>query len=389
MPTAQVKVLRHRKLDVHTTTNWKVIKAISFISIVHLHHLQHGHGRPRRKSKVFRLHHLRVNATIVSSVNDSQLTSNSAGTAGCVLARRLSEDTNVTVLLIEAGKPKADVPASAIPAAVSQILGTDADWNIQSEPCAELNNRQLHLGRGKFVSGSSGCNGTLCIRGVPQDYDDWGVEGWSGSDMFEYMTKAETFKNKDWFKASDGGHGSDGPLITAPHDSAPISKRVLESFQSKGLPLIADMFTTGEAAQGCGHAVRSIYQGVRTTSFDYVDGHEKLSNVTIVTDRYVDNVVLEGSGVELVATGVKVRDASGQIQYFKANKEVVLSSGTYGSPPVLLRTGIGPKSELEELGIATKLDLPGVGKNLMDHLVSLGSLDIKVLPANAWLFRSS
>ncbi|CAO2658175.1 Nn.00g074350.m01.CDS01 [Neocucurbitaria sp. VM-36] len=98
------------------------------------------------------------------------------GTAGCVIARRLAEDPNVSVLILEAGRPKEDVPASGIPAAVSQILDTEADWKIQSEPCAELNDRQLHLGREKFVGGSSGCNGTLCIRGVGQDYDDWGVE---------------------------------------------------------------------------------------------------------------------------------------------------------------------------------------------------------------------
>jgi choline dehydrogenase-like flavoprotein len=217
-----------------------------------------------------------------------------------------------TVLLLEAGKPKDAVPASAIPAAVSQILGTDADWNIQSEPCAELNNRQLHLARGKFVAGSSGCNGTLCIRGVPQDYDDWAVNGWSGADMFAYMNKAENFRNKDWFAANSTQHGYDGPLTTAPHDPAPISSRVLESFQSKGLPLKPDMFTTGEAAHGCGHAVRTIHKGVRSTSFDYIGTGQGYSNIEIMTGRYVDKILLEQRGVELVAAGVHVQDSQGQ-----------------------------------------------------------------------------
>jgi choline dehydrogenase-like flavoprotein len=213
--------------------------------------------------------------------------------------------------VLEAGKPKNAVPAAAIPAAVSQILGTDADWNIQSEPCPELNNRQLHLGRGKFISGSSGCNGTLCIRGVPQDYDDWAITGWSGADMFAYMKKAENFKNKDWFKANETEHGRDGPLTTAPHDPAPISTRVLESFQSKGLPLKPDMFTTGEAAQGCGHAVRTIYEGVRSTSFDYIESEKNFPNIEITTGLYVDKIILEQRGAELVAAGVQVQNVEG------------------------------------------------------------------------------
>jgi choline dehydrogenase-like flavoprotein len=217
-----------------------------------------------------------------------------------------------TVLIIEAGKPKDAVPAAAIPAAVSQILGTDADWNIQSEPCPELNNRQLHLGRGKFISGSSGCNGTLCIRGVPQDYDDWAVAGWSGADMFAYMKKAENFKNKDWFEANEKEHGRNGPLTTAPHDPAPISACVLKSFQSKGLPLKPDMFTTGEAAQGCCHAVRTIYEGVRSTSFDYIDSQADISNIEILTGQYVDKIILENRGTELVAAGVHIQDAEGR-----------------------------------------------------------------------------
>jgi choline dehydrogenase-like flavoprotein len=294
------------------------------------------------------------------------------GTAGCVIARRLAERPDISVLLIEAGKPKTDVPASAIPAAVSQILGTDADWNIQSEPCAELNDRQLHLGRGKFVGGSSGCNGTLCIRGVPQDYDDWEMDGWSGSDMFSYMRKAESFQNKDWFEANHSEHGIDGPLTTAPHDPAPISSRVLESFQSKGLPLDSDMFSTGKTAQGCGHAVRTIHGGVRTTSFDYL-GDDRKSNIDILTGRYVDTILLEQRGADLVAAGIQTRDASGRDMRIAAKKEVVVTSGAYGSPAVLLRSGIGPRAELEELGITAKVDLPGVGKNLMDHLVRRSS----------------
>jgi choline dehydrogenase-like flavoprotein len=288
-----------------------------------------------------------------------------------VVAQRLAEVSKTSVLLLEAGTSKDNVPASSIPAAVSQILGTDADWNIQSEPCTELNNRQLHLARGKFVGGSSGCNGTLCIRGVHQDYDDWGVEGWGGEEMFKYMRKAESFRNKDWFDATDAAHGYEGPLVTAPHDPAPISTILLESFQSKGIPLTPDMFTTGETAQGCGHAVRSIYNGIRTTSFDYIGNDQDVNKVEIVTGHYVDKIIFAKDGDGLVATGVNIRDSDGNEHSIEAKREVVLTSGTYGSPPILLRSGIGPKAELERLDITTLSDLPGVGKNLMDHLVSI------------------
>jgi choline dehydrogenase-like flavoprotein len=200
------------------------------------------------------------------------------------------------------------------------------------------------------------------------------MNGWTGSDMFSYMKKAESFQNKDWFEAEHSEHGKNGPLITVPHDPAPISSRVLESFQSKGLPLNPDMFTTGKIAQGCGHAVRTIYRGVRTTSFDYIGEDQKYPNIDVLTGQYVDKILLEQGDTGLDAMGVQTQDASGRNLRFGAKKEVVVTSGAYGSPPVLLRSGIGPKDELEKLGITTKLDLPGVGKNLMDHLVGQANL---------------
>ncbi|KAF2649040.1 GMC oxidoreductase [Lophiostoma macrostomum CBS 122681] len=304
------------------------------------------------------------------------------GTAGCVIAARLAQKSSV--LLIEAGPTKDAVPASAVPAAVSQILGTEADWNIQSEPCAELNGRRLHLGRGKFLGGSSGCNGTLCIRGVKQDYDDWAVPGWSGAEMFEYMKKAgsaikivEKFENKDWFEADDSAHGHDGLLLTAPHDPAPISTLVLESFQSKGLPYEPDMFTTGSVAQGCGHAMRSIFQGVRTCSADYLRPGNKQPSIKILTGQYVDTVGFEtDSGGQLRASEVRVIDKGGRKTTFTAHREIVLTAGTYGSPAILLRSGVGPKEDLDALHIETVSSLPGVGKNLMDHMVMLSFYEV-------------
>lgn len=289
------------------------------------------------------------------------------GTAGCVLAGRLAEDPGLSILLVEAGPPNEKVPASAIPPSIAQIIGTEADWNIKSEPSPQLNGRQLNLHRGRFLSGSSGTNGTLCIRGTPKDYDDWNLNGWSGQEVFKYMSKAETFHSTPWLTTKEGLHGSDGPLHTTPHVPAPISSMVLESYQSKGFPLIPDVFTTGESPHACGHAIRSIYQGVRTTAADYVTKNNKRSNVNVVTDTIVHHVVLAGDGKRKRAIGAQLQSAAGDKTLVKARKEVIVSAGAYCSPAILLRSGIGPKQELQGLGIESQVDLGGVGKNLMDH----------------------
>ncbi|KAI9680403.1 MAG: hypothetical protein M1822_007161 [Bathelium mastoideum] len=288
------------------------------------------------------------------------------GTAGCVIAARLAENPEISVLLLEAGGSKDEVPASSIPAALADYVGTEADWKIKGEPCAQLNNRQLDLTRGKFLGGSSGANGTLCVRGIPQDYDDWNIEGWSGEDMFKYMSKAENFHDKSWFIPVDVAHGHNGRLATAPHDTAPISDCVLESYQSKGLPLVPDLFTTGNTPHGCGHVVRTVYQGIRTTSADFLD--DPPDNLKVITKVYVDRVVFE-EGNKPRASGVRIKSADGEEALFRARREVILTGGAYGSPAMLLRSGIGPAKELQDVGIKTQVNLPGVGKNLMDHIV--------------------
>ncbi|TVY87032.1 Oxygen-dependent choline dehydrogenase [Lachnellula willkommii] len=299
------------------------------------------------------------------------------GTAGCVIAGRLAEKPGLSILLVEAGDTDKAYPATAIPAAVSQILGTEADWNIKSEPCRELNDRQLHLARGKFLGGCSGCNGALVIRGNRQDYDNWGLEGWSGDEVFQYMSKAESFRNNSWFDAEKAAHGYDGPLITSPHNPAPISSLVLKSYQSMGMPLIPDMFSAGKSAHGCGHVVRTINQGTRTLATDYLTNSLGQAGISVKTKSYIDRINLETNGAgELQANGVILQDTAGHKTFVKARKEVIISAGTYGSPCILLRSGIGAKEEVEKLGINSQVDLPGVGKNLIDHLVLLSFYEV-------------
>lgn len=268
----------------------------------------------------------------------------------------------------EAGGSNDSVPASAIPAANAQILGTEADWNIKSEPCSHLKDRQLHLAREKFLGGSSGCNGTLWMRGSREDYDVWGLEGWNGEEMYKYMPKAEKLQSKSWFEANEKAHGQSGHLVTAPHDPAPISNLVMKSFQSKDFPNIPGVFSSGDSPHGCGHVVRTIYQSVRSSAADYITKSNARGNVDIMTNFYVDKVILENTSNTFRAVGVDLQGSTGEKHSVKVRKEVIVTAGVYGSPTILLRSGIGARHEVESYGITSRVDLPGVGKSLMDHL---------------------
>lgn len=203
---------------------------------------------------------------------------------------------------------------------------------------------------------------------MKQDYDDWDLPGWSGDEVFEYMKKAEDFHNSSWFHPSKE-HGKGGPLKTAPHDNAPISDLVMQSYKDHGLEYHEDMFVTGEHSSGCGHAIRTIHEGIRSTAADFVTKGYKRDNITIVTDATVDQIVLEKSGDGLKATGVAIKARDGSTKTYNARKDIILSAGAYCSPAVLLRSGIGAKAEVEAIGRESKVDLPGVGKNLMDHVI--------------------
>jgi len=265
-----------------------------------------------------------------------------------------------------------------------QGFDTPHDWNIITEPCPNADNRCVKVSRGRYLGGCTGCNGTLCVRGVKQDYDDWELPGWSGDEFWRYMTKvcpltavvgelkanwlkAETFHPKEWFKHDEKNHGTDGPLHTSPFDAAPITHLLLDSMESQGMPKKPDMFTTGDTAQGCGHVVRTVYQGLRSTAADYVTSAK--GNLVVLTETTVDKVNLTLEDGERRASSVGIINKEGAIKTVKAKKEIVVSGGAYCSPAILLRSGIGAKEEVESFGIESKINLPGVGKNLLDHLV--------------------
>jgi choline dehydrogenase-like flavoprotein len=147
---------------------------------------------------------------------------------------------------------------------------------------------------------------------------------------------------------------------------------ILESMKDQGLPFQPDMFTTGDNPHGCGHVLRTVYKGDRTTAANYFVN--KGPNLTIKTEAIVDKVILEGEAADVRAAAVRIVEKDGTVREIKAKKEIIVSGGAYCSPTILMRSGIGPKSELVSHGIDCKVDLPGVGQNLMDHLVSSHSV---------------
>ncbi|KAK3720459.1 hypothetical protein LTR37_003872 [Vermiconidia calcicola] len=223
------------------------------------------------------------------------------------------------------------------------------------------NNREIPLHRGRFLGGSSGTNTCFAIRGTKHDTT---IGTFLGG-------LAETFHPKDWFQHDPKAHGTGGPVNIAPHNIAPITELMLQSYQSYGLPLHPDMFSTGEQPNGCGHALRTIHNGLRSTGADYVTNARYTKNVETLTNTLVDKVTLEMTGDGgLRATGVELVCADGSRLTARARREVVVSGGAYCSPTILMRSGIGPREELQKFGIECRVDSPGVGQNLEDHVIA-------------------
>jgi choline dehydrogenase-like flavoprotein len=180
--------------------------------------------------------------------------------------------------------------------------------------------------------------------------------------------QAGTFHDKQWFESDKESHGYNGPLHTEPMDLAPISNLVFQSMRAQGLPLQHDMFTTENNLHGCGHTVRTVYKGMRSTAADFLNVER--SNLTVLVETTVNKVVLEQAEDHwAIATAIQVVNQDDIPRLIRSNKGIVISGGAYCSPAILMRSGVGAKSQLESLGIECKVELPGAGKNLMAHFV--------------------
>jgi len=283
-----------------------------------------------------------------------------AGAAGCVLAYRLTEDPACRVLLLEAGGEDDDT-AIRIPAFYGQLQDSPCDWGDRTGPQTNLFGRRLYVPQGRVLGGSSSINYMIYIRGNRGDYDGWrdlGSEGWGYDDVLPYFLKSEGNQN-----LSDRYHGIAGPLIVASHPRPnPLVERYLAAAQEVGIPFNPDF--NGAAQEGCGPLQATLAKGTRCSAADaYLRPARSRPNLSIVTHAQVTRVEFSGTR----ANGVKYLHF-GTTHNARAAQEVILSAGALRSPQLLMLSGIGPKAELERVGVHVRLDLPGVGKNLQDHL---------------------
>ncbi|NQV54614.1 MAG: choline dehydrogenase [Rhodospirillales bacterium] len=286
------------------------------------------------------------------------------GSAGCVLANRLSEDPANTVCLIEAGRkdrsPLVHVPAGVIALMHHKVL----NWRYSTVDQKDAGARPIYIPRGKTLGGSSSINGMIYMRGHPLDYDEWadqGNPGWSYADVLPYFRKSE---NNEVHGGSDF-HGQGGPLnVSNLSRYNPLTDVMLEATDSMQLPRRDDF--NGEDQEGWGHRQTTIKRGRRhSTAAAFLKPARGRSNLEIITDAEVDRIIFDGRR----ASGVQI-NRKGRTEIVAAGREVILSAGAIGSPAILLRSGIGAASELSALGIEPVFDLPGVGKNLQDHIAA-------------------
>jgi len=282
-----------------------------------------------------------------------------AGSAGCVLANRLTENPDATVLLLEAGG-RDDNPEIRIPARWSNLLETPLDWCYRTEPQVHLNNRILTLNRGKVLGGSSSINAMVYIRGHRWDYDHWaqlGAAGWSYAEVLPYFKKAE---NQE--RGPDDNHGVGGPLnISSVPQVSPIADVFIQACAQWGLPVNDDF--NGATQEGVGWYQVTQKNGERHSTVDaYLKPALSRPNLAVETQAHVTRLLFSGTravGVEYVQQG--------QTKQAYADQEVILCGGAINSPQILLCSGVGPANQLRRLNLPVVVNLPGVGENFQDH----------------------
>jgi choline dehydrogenase len=284
-----------------------------------------------------------------------------SGSAGAIVAARLSEDPEVSVLLLEAGRPD-DHPFMAMPIAFPKVATHRAYiWPYETEEEPGLDNRRLPIWRGKTLGGCSSINAMINVRGNPRDYDRWreqGLEGWGYSDVLPYFKKLE----RSWRGASDW-HGIDGPV-----GNVPVDRPETHFAELQQAALAANVVTCddhhAERQDGISRIEITTNRGRRASSSRaYLRPAMKgRRNLTVLTKAQATRILIEGGR----ATGVEYLRA-GRVERAFATREVVVSAGTFGSPHLLLLSGIGPADHLRQIGIPLVHDLPGVGENLQEH----------------------
>jgi len=282
-----------------------------------------------------------------------------AGSAGCVLANRLSTNPEHRVLLLEAGRDERR-KETWIPAAWSKLFKSSCDWAYQADCGPGLNGRSLFVPRGKALGGTSTINAMMYLRGNRADYDEWatmGNDGWSYDDVLPYFKRSE-----DNERGASEYHGAGGPLTVADvRDPNPLAAAFVEAATETGIPRIED--PNGATQEGAAFTQVNIRNGKRCSSADaFLRPVLGRSNLDVVTNAHVLQIIFQGHR----ATGVKFHRAGGE-EIARADREVVVCAGALDSPKLLLLSGIGHAEEIRRHGLSLVQDLPGVGQNLQEH----------------------
>jgi choline dehydrogenase len=274
-----------------------------------------------------------------------------AGSAGCVLASRLSEDPRTRVLLLEAG-PRDTHFWIRVPLGYGKLFTkTEVNWAYESEPEPALNGRRIFTPRGKVLGGSSSINGLVYIRGQREDFDGWRIPGWDFDSLLPYFRKSENQS-----RGADAWHGAGGPLEVADLERHELCDAFIDSAAALGIPRNPDF--NGARQEGTGYYQATTHRGRRSSSATgYLRRAEKRPNLRVEVNTLVTRILFEGRRASGVAAGDR---------QWKARREVVLCGGSFNSPQLLQLSGVGPQALLARLGIPMLADLP-VGEGLQDH----------------------
>jgi choline dehydrogenase len=286
-----------------------------------------------------------------------------AGSAGCVLANRLSTDASIKVLLLEAGDRDKKLEIH-IPGAYTKLNNTKVDWSFWTEPQEHVDGKKIYIPRGKTLGGSSSTNAMAYVRGNKEDFNEWaslGNKGWSYEEVLPYFKKSEHNEN-----FGEPFHGQSGPLnVTHSQQPTPLGEAFIRACESNGISRNDDY--NGADQEGASMLQFTIKNNQRhSTASAFLKPVMQRTNLTVKTGAHVKRIII----AEGRATGVEVIVSSGKLETYTCSREIILSAGAIQSPQLLMLSGIGDRDILEKFGIPVVMHLPGVGKNLQDHVWS-------------------
>ncbi|KZT01774.1 GMC oxidoreductase [Laetiporus sulphureus 93-53] len=312
------------------------------------------------------------------------------GTAGCVLASRLSEDRNSTVLLLEAGRSHEGNLLSRIPLAYTKMFKTAVDWNFQTTPQEAMSGKQVYWPQGKILGGTSAINSLVHQYCAKEDFDEWvklGGEGWSFDDLLPYFHKAENYTASAQ-SPNKNNHGTNGPLhVGYSSEAAPVNQYIIETSKSMGVPYIDDI-NGSRSIVGLAHMPGILDpKGQRNSTAVAYLTRDVLSrpNLIVGVNVEVEKIIFsQEQGSTPRAIGVELSTAADGPRYrVNATREVILSAGSISTPQILMLSGIGPADGLSRFNIPVVKELPAVGRNMSDH-ISCGPLRFRAKPAYTW-----